>query len=415
MADEDYPITTSGDAEAVAAIRKLIPVKTNSITNPQFSSNQISQDAADTRIIVHHKYPELVQAFLDNKREHGSAAEKALYGTPASWTWQQQIARLVQKRALVFKGRHDYTVLRDGTGIGSAIMEWDKVGTDAEADSKWLRLKDYLSYDEMMLGSLLGVSGPSYFINDGDRSNAARPGEAGEFERRGVVVGLAVARLERVDRMDSVFVWPAIPEPRQHRDLVSAFTKFFGKKLRPKRQFNHSMFKARLRITVELLLLEANKRAKAASMKAYVHIVGFGLGNWHINNEQSEVYLEAFLDALDDFGDKLQNIGTLDFAGIDVAKATEHQTVATAGQHGIDVTFSKRNQAARLPPAKKSELLIVSYAWNPNAYPGNGYWKGSLIASEDTATAAMSTIGELHNAILNPQFLGKIEILSPQG
>lgn len=46
------------------------------------------------------------------------------------------------------------------------------------------------SYDEIMLGSLLGVSGPSYFINDGDRQNGGIVGEEGTFEPRGIIIGL---------------------------------------------------------------------------------------------------------------------------------------------------------------------------------------------------------------------------------
>lgn len=41
-----------------------------------------------------------------------------------------------------------------------------------------------------MLGSLLGVSGPSYFINDGSRSNAGVAQSPGEFESRGIIIGL---------------------------------------------------------------------------------------------------------------------------------------------------------------------------------------------------------------------------------
>ena len=61
----------------------------------------------------------------------------------------------------------------------------------------------YLSYDEIMLASLLGVSGPSFFINDGSRYNSGKPAKPGTFESRGVIIGLVGARFERADRMDS--------------------------------------------------------------------------------------------------------------------------------------------------------------------------------------------------------------------
>lgn len=414
MSNQQYPIVTLEDTKAVATIRKLVPVKTNSIANHrQFSQDQIRQDAADTRIIVHHKYPDLVEAFLLHKRTHGSATERSFYGRPQTWTWQQQVARLVEKRSLVFMGTSDHTVLRDGRMIGPLHKEWDRVGTDAEVTSKYLTLKEYLSYDEMLLGSLLGVSGPSYFINDGSRFNHAKPGKPGTFEERGVVVGLVGARFERDDRMDSIFMLPPVSNPRQHQDLTTIFAKFFGKevKLGKSGSFKHGTYKARMRIAIDILLFEADERAKTANKQAYVHIVGLGLGVWQVDAEQPEAYLEGFMDALDDFGHKLQNIGTLDFAYIEVAAATKHQMKSIAATRGIDAIFSRRNHADKLPPVKQDELLVVSYAWDSNAFPGNEYWQGALSASGDPAAACMSTIGELHNPVLNPQFLGKIRTL----
>ncbi|KAK9770502.1 hypothetical protein SCAR479_12869 [Seiridium cardinale] len=411
MSENAYPIDTSADAEAVSTIRGRLPVQTNSITN--FDPDQIRQDAADARIIVHHKFPALVEEFLQHKREHGSAIEKAFYGTPKTWSVEQQIARLVEERALVFMNSDDHTLLRDGRSVSQLYKEWDRVGTDAEVTSKYLTLREYLSYDEMMLGSLLGVSGPSYFINEGRRYNAAKAGKPGTFENRGIIIGLVGARFERADRMDSVFCEPPVASPRQHHALSTIFANCFGRRINGRRQFNHSMYKARMRITVDLLLREANERAKTAGKNAYVHVVGLGLGVWQVDGEQPEAYLEAFMDALDGFGAKMQNIGTLNFAYINVNKQTEDATKAAARPHGIDVIFSRREPAATLPPEKKNELLVLSYAWDSNAYPGNEYWEGSLVASGDPAAACMSTISELHNSILNPQFLSKIQVLGP--
>lgn len=81
-------------------------------------------------------------------------------------------------------------MLRDGRCIGSLRGEWDCVGTEKESTNKYIQLTEYLSYDEIMLGSLLGVSSPSYFINNGSRNNNGVPGRAGSFEPRGVIIGL---------------------------------------------------------------------------------------------------------------------------------------------------------------------------------------------------------------------------------
>ncbi|KAH8203525.1 hypothetical protein TruAng_002273 [Truncatella angustata] len=415
MAATQYPFDTVDDAAAVANIQNLMPVNTNSVLDPKFCQEQIRQDAEETHIIVHHKFPQLVNQFLQHKRDRGTEIEKRLYGTPETWTYEHQVRRLIEKRALVFVGSNDGTMLRDGTQVGSLAKEWDRVGTDAEATSKYLKLEDYLSYDEMMLGSLIGVSGTSYFINDGSRFNAARPGKPSTFETRGLIVGLVGARYERNDRMDSVFCQPPAPRPRQHGELTNIFADFFGKTRRPERYFNLSMYKARIRIAIDLLLLEANDAAKAAGKQAYVHVVGLGLGVWQVDVHQEEAYVEGFMDALDEYGDVLSHIDTLNFSYIDVPRDTAAQMKATGATHDIDVLFTRRNPAAKLPPCKEEVLLVVSYAWDSNSFPGNEYWGGSLTASGDPAAAAFSTISELHNPVLNPQFLHHIKVLSPAG
>ncbi|KAK7961761.1 uncharacterized protein PG986_002586 [Apiospora aurea] len=190
------PSNRSTTAELVAAAR---PTTANSTSN--FDPRVVAQDAQATRIVVHRRFPRLVEDFLAFKRAHGSRVEKALYSSKnkdgESWTWRWQVARLLAMRPLVFMGGDDYTVLPNHLELRGAADEWDRVGTDAESRNRHLKLRDHLSYDEIMLGSLLGVSGPSHFINDGSRYNRAEVDEPGTFEPRGVIAGLVGARFER--------------------------------------------------------------------------------------------------------------------------------------------------------------------------------------------------------------------------
>lgn len=168
-------------------------------------------------------------AFLEHKRLHGSEYEKQLYGRSETFTWQNEVGRLIEKRPLVFMGGMDHTMLRDGA-MPRVLMidEWDRNGTDDQHLNQYLTLAEYLSYDEIMLGSLIGVSGPSYFINDGGRFNSGQPGIEGTFETRGVIIGLVGARFERTDRMDSVHILPTVASPHQHPQLSKVIQGFFG-------------------------------------------------------------------------------------------------------------------------------------------------------------------------------------------
>ncbi|KAI7152867.1 hypothetical protein KC349_g8731 [Hortaea werneckii] len=389
------------------------PITANSIA--KFDPSIIREDAERTRVVVHSRFPALIEAFLTHKRQQGSAFEKALY--TASFAWWDEVARLIEKRPLVFMGSSDYTVLRDGSRIpGNSCKEWDCNGTDEQHQNKALTLEEYLSYDEIMLGSLIGVSGPSHFINDGGRYNCGEPGEPGTFEHRGYIVGLVGARFEREDRMDDALMTPSRTQPKMHPQLRKAFYEFFRCTKDEGVSFDVEMYKARMSITAEILLLEADLRARetGSGCKARVYVVGLGLGVWQHHRKQVEWYIDTFASLLATLD--LRNIGTVEFAYIsNVLSTTQDHITKTAAKKGIRVLFSKRNPAAKLPTEENGEVLVLSYAWDGNAFPGNEYWNGSLCGSGDPAAACMSTIGELHNPLVNPDFTRRVQILERDG
>lgn len=407
--DEQVAAITGQSVDLVKEMRQRLPTKTNSIANPQFDPATVTNDARSTSIIVHSRFPDLVQKFLEHKVKYGTLAEQFLY---MSLSRHQEISRLVSKRPLVFMNSGDLTVLRNGKNLGSAYKSWDRVGTEEEGLNENLKLEDYLSYDEMMLSALVGVSGSSYFVNDGNRYNRGVTGPSGTFEERGVIIGLVGARFERPDHMESTYILPPVANSRMHPDLRRIWNDFFGISPTPRgTTFNDVAYQARIRLSAEILLFEANRRAGIAGKKAYVYIVGLGLGVWQINSNQARLYVEAFEQVIREKGAELTELKTLEFAWIDVP-GTERQKMRDAAQeHGIDVLFSRRNPASKLKGDKASQLLVLSYAWDSNSFPGNEYWINSLAASGDPAAACMSTIAELHNPVINPAFLNRLELL----
>jgi hypothetical protein len=159
-----------------------------------------------------------------------------------------------------------------------------------------------------------------------------------------------------------------------------------------------------MRIPTETLLLEANDRAAQRSTTAFVHVVGLGLGVWEIHSRQPQWYIETFTAAIEAL--YLPNISTVAFSWIDVTLAVQSECIAAGAKASIAVQFGKREPADKL---ETGELLVVSYAWDGNSLPGNEFWMGSLCASGDPAAACFSTIGELHNPMVNP-FVDRIDV-----
>ncbi|KAI1470566.1 uncharacterized protein F4812DRAFT_270300 [Daldinia caldariorum] len=384
------------------------PTTTNRVVN--FPPDIIRKDAFDTRIVIHDRFPGLVDRFLAHKRTHGTSLEKQLYG--ADWSWQHEVQRLIEKRPLSFVGPNDSTLLRTGESYPVATEFWDTIGAEG---TPYERLREYLTYDEIMLSSLIGVSGPSYFINSGSRYNNARPQPPGTFLPRGIIIGLVGPRFERLIHMDSNYILDGVVQRQQHPELTNIFLEFFGQGefVQVRREgFNTRAYIERIRISADILLMEANDRAMAMGRKALVYIVGLGLGVWLYHRLQPELFVHAFRESVMALGRKLTHIGTLNFAWIDVPDDVQQQMGDAANLHNIIVMFSKRNPADLPQPEDKSHLPVLSYAWDGNSFPGNEYWEGHLSGSGDPAAACMSTIAELHNPLVNPDFTDRIFVIN---
>lgn len=105
-------------------------------------------------------------------------------------------------------------------------------------------------------------------------------------------------------------------ENRQQNKLVTAlFLRFFGCDKLPGRSsnFNAAVYKARVRLTIETLLLEADDRAAQAGRQAYVHLIGLGLGVWAVPNmkaRQGNWYVAVCTEILQAM--HLEHVGTLE-------------------------------------------------------------------------------------------------------
>jgi hypothetical protein len=157
----------------------------------------VVRDAAGSLPVISADVLEFLGDFIALKRESGTAIEQALYVTLDPSTL---ITRLLTQRPLMFMTAVDQFVLKSGFD-GADAAGFDAIGTADERAP--LHLASLLSYEEMQVSALIGVSSSCHFINDGSRGNqGSRGGAYAAWEQRGVYVGQVGCRFERHRRME---------------------------------------------------------------------------------------------------------------------------------------------------------------------------------------------------------------------
>ncbi|KAI8852769.1 hypothetical protein BC829DRAFT_360420 [Chytridium lagenaria] len=385
------------------------PLKTLAENNPQKASECITS----TRIIAHQSVLQLIPKFLEHKILYGTSVEKKFY---KPLTVSDFIKHLIRDRPFAFFGVNDVTLLSPNARPQS--LPWNMVGTDHERPEAPIRLGPNLSYHEMQISSLIGVSSSTIFINSGGRYNSGKVGPLGTFVESGIYLALVGPRFEKEGKMEYEYlvVTPHLSTVENGYGVDGRFVPLSRTPLAP--LFNVDAYKRRIALTATTLLLEANARAVDVStpdrsVVAYIHVVGLGLGVWQIAPIQPYLYVEAFAEPLKTH--PLSHVGVVDFSWIDVDSCggVKHGETFKGLESDIGIRFSKRDPADVLeePPKDKTWLLVATYAWDSNSYPGNEYWCGLLTASGDPAAVCCSVVGEVQNVVINPGFLDRVKEL----
>uniref|UniRef100_A0A1I8P145 Uncharacterized protein n=1 Tax=Stomoxys calcitrans TaxID=35570 RepID=A0A1I8P145_STOCA len=193
-----------------------------------------------------------------------------------------------------------------------------------------------------------------------------------------------------------------------HSDVEKDHKRFGDvSRLRSADIFDNVVMKKRFSISFDTLLIEAQARAFKFNKQAYVHIVGIGLGTWCITEQQTPIFFETFSQRINYLLPKLNNIGALHFSwfGLDEWGDLKHNGFIKSSTHprgGIITLMANRNPADRLQGTQFEDmLLVISYAWDGNALPGNEFWFKNLAGSNDSSTACSTLISELHNPHIN--------------
>eukprot|EP00164_Ancoracysta_twista_P003438 GFYU01004584.1.p1 GENE.GFYU01004584.1~~GFYU01004584.1.p1 ORF type:complete len:518 (-),score=118.07 GFYU01004584.1:387-1940(-) len=473
------------------------------VSRGEATKEEIERHARSVRILVPTDVMALIQEFLALKLKHGTRIEKEVYTDMSEKAF---VERLICKRPFYFFNRSDQCCLRNG--FPAPGNDWQLVGEDSEGQ---IHLVDYLSYDEMQISALLGVSSESCFINTGSRDNRGLVMKAhphATHQDTGVISGFVGARFEKSEYMESqhVLIKPRINSPISGYGANANRTLFRTRLLRMWARFyqvppiksaksgpeyddtddetDHAtnkgdvqgsegsdavsgrgvsgggdsenargkdkdvgtwfpsyeeieeqdfcgtldtaryhkicapystsatyvditVYKRRMRYSLETFLKDADMRAVEGKTTAYVHVVGLGLGVWMVNGIQCKWMLEEWGDIIRT--GSYPNVSDIRFAWFDDKYCRERLVddvapgvASDADGHHIHIHYNRCSPCEKLYGEDEGKLLVQMFAWDSNAFPGNEYWCGMLAASGDPAAAAHSTIPELFNGYVNP-------------
>lgn len=337
------------------------PTKDNIITENVSKNLQIEYGRffVETRILLHEN---ILPAFIK-------------YCNDKKYYLEEFINRLIYARPLAFYNAADYWTLQDGSfGEGEIPDPY------------------YLSYEEMIFSAHLSISSPSFFINDGDRKNMGIKSKKNNYQHYGIVSGLIGTRFELENKMESSYII-------EENDF---WTPFYKNLIEGDFEENESIikvdfYKKRLSLTFIPFLLDCEYRCKKEKKEGYIFLTGLGLGVWIIDEEnQRNWYTEELIRCV-----KLLSLPHIKTINMSWIFTTPQDTIFIENNDGkkIKLIFSLDNPCRKIG---KNELLLTSYAWDANSFPGNEYWEGALTASGDPAMACCSNIPQVQNILINP-------------
>jgi len=416
----------------------------------------VARYAASTNAIMHPRAANLLKDFLEYKKEYGTEIEQQIMND--AYDVFGLLHRLLRLRPLVFNLAGDKYYLPDGKtrGYGAGGPGFDSIGTEDEVAP--LVMESLISYDEMELSALLGMSGPTHFIHSGATSKTGvgerdEGGQKDPYERQGFCVGLVPPRFEKPSKMEfkHMLVMPDqnIPtngygkDSRKNRlvpnPLLQLWAKFYGVDHFPNMAevlkdmkaggtrymkfpegkldggyFDTLVYAKRFEMIAEMFLGEADTRAKSVDAQAVCHIVPLQLGAWIWEEIETQIQVDAYSIVLRRM--KFANIGEMHFSGFKVKQTQGGPSVSELADDGgrcVQLFFAERNPADKLedPKAREDErwLLVCMYGWNSNSYPGNEYWENEF-ESSGAATACCSFLPELQNPDVNSEAIAGSQV-----
>lgn len=435
---------------------KVFKAKRNVFVNlisGERSMSHMVEMARGTRPFISRQIYELLGTFMESMKNlpgiEGENYSKVYDGMSAD----DLIKRLLFKRPIVFfKGTDDYVLRHLPTpklfkGKGTS---WYNVAKTLEETVEGLPfLQEYISYDEMLLSALVGISTPTYFVSDGSLkdplSSPVKP-----YVKEGVLCALIGARLKKESLMENRFVMPKNDSKKKPSDNVHLNDLFWIQKVyaeafpegkiptqsdidkNPKlyekiyrNGANVVFLEKRLMFSVVPFLIEACNRGFEHKKQIVASIPGIGAGVWRGKLPAAvihEVIVRGVLKYIDqNFDQSLKKLSGLYLPVVDtkvyssyvmkkclnhirVNQFTNEITLSFEGSdHKLTIFNKMRYVADPLPRGFEDCFVVASYAFDSNSYPGNNYWVDSF-SSFDPQAMICSLLGQFQNPEVNVDF-----------
>jgi|GEM_PF-4774988 len=387
--------------------------------------------------------------------------------------------RLFAGRAYVFYNKNDQYLTCDHNGkkiAGNDDPGWKNtpgvykatlVGTDSEIEGA--HLETMLSYHEIEIAALCGLSSKNFCINDGGRMSKFKKNEYVEE----VLIGAMVApRLgEKKGFMEEKHMIVTQEQNTAEKgygkdgndELLKIWAKFYDEKYfwlyqeadenNPKKAvktknndgsityingpdrfdmlmnenslqlgyLDTQIYNKRLAISIEEQFIDACERMN----NPYIHLCGLGLGAWlatppHLktrsyDNSSCKAQIIEILNVCDQL---LDDERFAKIKAIDVSWFPEEPMQDLIGSRfierlqgkhpNVDIMVSKRDIFAPLPENHKDKELFVIFPWDGGSYISNEFFLGSLKSTVDSDVGRSSTATELMNPEINPYLIPKI-------
>jgi len=277
------------------------------VMDDQRTKERMVNMALETRPFVAKEIWDLLDAYMDFMRNLPRVEGENYKEVYKNFSRADLVKRLLFKRPIIFCGRSDYFMLRYN---GKTLMEGEGCfynvsgSLDKQADSSPY-LREYISYDENLLSSLIGMSTPTFYFSIGSGRQ-----EIGDTKKphidEGILCGLVGARNEKPYFMEHRFVFPRVKEhdSSSHQSdqfwIEKVYSNAFPEKIIPTIQdikgkpeiynkiyidgVNEVYLEKRLMLSILPYIQDAMTRGVEKEKGVFCSVPPIGGGMWYILN-----------------------------------------------------------------------------------------------------------------------------------